>query len=148
MRHSEVKVAHCRPRAYSDSVPAVHFGPPRFTCNGWESGVAMESLAGWLLPAVIIVGIAVVLWMRRQRSQDEAEAARAYDLGALTRLGWRVEHESEAQTVLVRGHRVNHLLHVVLSVLTLGLWLIVWLFVTLNGGERRMVIHKPKAKRA
>lgn len=44
--------------------------------------------------------------------------------------GWHVESQSEFQAVLVRpGTRVNHILHLILSILTLGLWLIVWVWI-------------------
>jgi hypothetical protein len=48
--------------------------------------------------------------------------------------------ETDQQAVLVTGHRPNHLLHLILSVLTLGLWLIVWLIVALAGGEKRKTV--------
>ena len=55
--------------------------------------------------------------------------------------GWRVEAQTEYQAVLVRGHRVNHVLHLLISVFTLGLWVIVWLLVAITGGERRKTIR-------
>ena len=42
--------------------------------------------------------------------------------------------------VLVRGKKVNHILHLFLSIFTLGLWAIVWVILTLTGGEKRQVI--------
>jgi hypothetical protein len=42
--------------------------------------------------------------------------------------GWHVESQTDYQAVLIRpGTRVHHLLHVVLSVLTLGIWIPVWI---------------------
>jgi len=40
----------------------------------------------------------------------------------------------------VRGKPVNHLLHLILTIVTVGLWGIVWIIVALTGGERRMQI--------
>lgn len=55
--------------------------------------------------------------------------------------GYRVESQGDAQAVLVRGRRPNHLLHLILSVLTIGVWaLLVWLPIATFGGERRRVI--------
>ena len=47
--------------------------------------------------------------------------------------GYRVESESEFQAVLVTGKKTNHLLHLILSIVTLGLWLIVWAVIALSG---------------
>lgn len=54
--------------------------------------------------------------------------------------GYRVESQMEFQAIMVRGHRTNHVLHLILSVLTLGLWLIVWFAVAAFGGEKREMI--------
>jgi len=42
--------------------------------------------------------------------------------------------------LLVQGRRPNHLLHLILTVLTLGLWLFVWIGLAVFGGEKRMVL--------
>lgn len=54
--------------------------------------------------------------------------------------GYRVESQTDFQAILVTGRRPNHLLHLVLSILTLGLWLLVWLLVVVLGGEKRKVL--------
>lgn len=56
------------------------------------------------------------------------------------RKGWRVESQSEHQAVLVKGHRPNHILHLLLSIFTLGLWIPVWILVTLLSREKRKVV--------
>lgn len=54
---------------------------------------------------------------------------------------YRVESQSLEQAVLVRGHRPNHLLHLVLSIFTLGLWAIfVWIPLAIFGGEKRKAV--------
>lgn len=50
--------------------------------------------------------------------------------------GARLESRTDRAAVLVYGRPVSHLLHLVLSLVTLGLWLVVWFFLSL-GGERR-----------
>lgn len=50
---------------------------------------------------------------------------------------WRLESRTEHAAVMVKGKRVNHLLHLILSVLTVGLWLPVWLILAIAGGEKR-----------
>ena len=54
--------------------------------------------------------------------------------------GWRVEVETEFEAVLSKGHRVNHILHLLISVVTLGLWIIPWIFISLLSGEKRETI--------
>jgi hypothetical protein len=41
---------------------------------------------------------------------------------------------------MVRGHRPNHVLHLILTLITLGIWAIVWILVTILGGEKRAVV--------
>lgn len=67
--------------------------------------------------------------------------------------GGRVEYRSQFQAVVVYGKPVNHILHLILSIVTAGLWLIVWFLVAQSGGERRDVIDvdsfgKMESKRA
>jgi hypothetical protein len=52
----------------------------------------------------------------------------------------RVESTAPYTAVLVTGQRVNHVLHLLLSLLTFGLWLPVWLILIAFGGERRHVV--------
>jgi len=71
---------------------------------------------------------------------DARRAELARRVGGLAGAGWRVESQADFQVVLVKGHRPNHVLHLILSIVTLGLWLIVWLIVALVSKERRMVL--------
>jgi hypothetical protein len=44
------------------------------------------------------------------------------------RKGWRVESQTEYTAAIVKGKRPNHILHLILSLVTAGLWaLFVWL---------------------
>jgi len=54
--------------------------------------------------------------------------------------GWRVESKTDYQAVLVKGNRTNHVLHLILTIITLGIWAIVWILVAVLGGEKRMVV--------
>jgi hypothetical protein len=40
------------------------------------------------------------------------------------------------------GHPVNHVLHLILSVLTAGIWVPVWIIVALASAEKRKVIAR------
>lgn len=52
----------------------------------------------------------------------------------------RVESVTPYSAVVVTGQRVNHVLHLLISVLLCGFWLPVWLLVALTGGEKRHVL--------
>jgi tetratricopeptide (TPR) repeat protein len=52
----------------------------------------------------------------------------------------RVESQSDYQAVLVTGRPVNHILHLLLTLFTIGLWVFVWLILVLTGGVKRQLI--------
>lgn len=41
---------------------------------------------------------------------------------------------------MVHGHRPNHTLHLILTLVTLGVWAIVWIGVSLFGGKKREMV--------
>ncbi len=55
--------------------------------------------------------------------------------------GGRVESQSEFEAVLVFGQEINHTLHMLITLFTCGLWGLVWLVLSLTGGERRRLVH-------
>jgi len=99
--------------------------------------------------ALIIVGV-IVLLARGGRSPAPAASLRGVDgspaepesLDALIAVGWRIESESSDYTFLVRGQRVNHVLHFLIGLFTLGVWWIVWLILASRGGEERRTVKK------
>ena len=63
--------------------------------------------------------------------------------------GYRVEAAPvPGQVVMGRGRRPNHILHLLLSVVTVGLWLPVWLLVAATTREHRIVLSEESARRA
>jgi hypothetical protein len=58
----------------------------------------------------------------------------------VTEYGYRVESKDDFQAIIVRGHRPNHILHLILTVVTVGLWLVPWIIISATGGERRRII--------
>ena len=72
-----------------------------------------------------------------RKSPDERKEALARAIHTQVVQGARVESQGDYQAVLARGHRPNHLLHLVLTIVTLGLWVFVWLGVIAFGGEKR-----------
>lgn len=55
--------------------------------------------------------------------------------------GWSVASRSDFQAVFAKGHRPNHILHLLLTIITAGLWgLFVWLPLSIFGGEKRKTV--------
>lgn len=55
--------------------------------------------------------------------------------------GGRLESQTDTMAVLVRGKRVNHILHFLLGFPTIGFWwLTVWPALVIFGGEKRQVV--------
>jgi hypothetical protein len=82
------------------------------------------------------------------KSADERKAILASRVAYYVGSGYRPESQTEYQATLVRGHRPNHVLHLILSLVTVGLWLVVWFFVAISSGERRKVITVDEYGRA
>ncbi len=72
-------------------------------------------------------------------AQDQA-LAMAGRIAYWTKWDWRVESQTEIQAVLVRGHRPNHVLHLILTIITAGIWGLVWIALAIFGGEKRKTI--------
>lgn len=55
--------------------------------------------------------------------------------------GWRVEYQGDDSAVVVRGRRPNHVLHLLLTIFTLGLWGTVWVLVSLSSSDTRKAVR-------
>ncbi|MCO5998567.1 helix-hairpin-helix domain-containing protein [Actinoallomurus rhizosphaericola] len=55
-------------------------------------------------------------------------------------LGWRVQAQSDVQAVMASGGQVNHVLHLVITLLLCGLWLPIWIILAITGTEKRLTI--------
>ena len=53
-----------------------------------------------------------------------------------TQAGWKVVSQTATQAQLVRGKHTSHLLHLILTIITLGIWLPVWIGISIFGGEK------------
>lgn len=71
--------------------------------------------------------------VRRQNLQNALSHEVAVSRG-------RIESVTPYSAVLVTGQKVNHILHLLVSVLLCGLWLPIWLIISLDGGEKRHVL--------
>ena len=82
------------------------------------------------------VGPTTILW----KSADEPREAFRRAVHGHVAQGAPVESQGDYQWILVKGHRVNHIL-LVLTLVTLGTWGIVWLALLALRGERRMSVN-------
>jgi hypothetical protein len=82
-------------------------------------------------------------WTERRspsKTDEQRRAALAAQLQTMVAGHARIESQSEFQAVTVSGKPVNHILHLILSIITLGLWLFVWGTLGAWGGERRKLV--------
>jgi hypothetical protein len=61
------------------------------------------------------------------------------EVTAALQQGGRIESQSDFNAVVLHGKPVNHVLHLILSVLTVGFWLIVWALLVLTNKPQRVV---------
>lgn len=73
-------------------------------------------------------------------SQTDRSRALAISIRQHVAQGWRVESQTDTDAILVRGGKCNHVLHLLLSLFTVGLWVIVWFFMAMASGEHRTSI--------
>lgn len=75
-----------------------------------------------------------------QQTADQRKAGLDAALARYGAGGWRIETRSDFQATIVKGHRVNHILHLILTLITLGIWAIVWILMVIFGGEKREMV--------
>lgn len=76
-----------------------------------------------------------------QLASEDRQERLAGTVASYVGQGYRVESQTAHQAIVVKGRRPNHLLHLILGIVTVSLWwLFVWLPLVLFGGEKRRVI--------
>lgn len=82
--------------------------------------------------------------MTQPMPQPVAPEVRARALAAAVQAevskGARVDSQSPYQAVLVHGRPVNHVLHLILTLVTCLAWGLVWLALVVFGGEKRISV--------
>ena len=61
--------------------------------------------------------------------------------------GWRLRTREATEAHLVKGEPVRHFVHLFFAIVTLGLWLIVWIPLMIFGGEKHRHISVDEAGR-
>ena len=75
-----------------------------------------------------------------RKTSEERRVILARTLQSQIVQGGRIESQSDFQAVVVTGQRINHVLHLILTLVTFGLWGIVWIVMAFIGGEKRSVV--------
>lgn len=60
----------------------------------------------------------------------------------LARKGFVAAHEDDEQIIMVKPASVNHVLHLILSVLTIGFWIPVWVILAIASRDKQEVVYK------
>ena len=76
-----------------------------------------------------------------RKDSDYRKQLLSRQVASMLSQGRRVESQSDYQAVLVYGHRPNHILHFIITLLTLGFWGIIWIALALMGGEKREIVQ-------
>ena len=74
------------------------------------------------------------------KSSDERKQLLARTIQGQIAQGGRIESQSDYQAVVVKGKKVNHVLHLILTLVTFFMWGLVWLVVSIVGGEKRSIV--------
>jgi len=89
-------------------------------------------------PTMLAPGVEAL--SQAEKTDADRTAILAGELHDQVASGARVESQGHFQAVVVRGRRANHLLHFLISLVTLGIWSPVWIVITAVGGEKRTTI--------
>jgi hypothetical protein len=54
--------------------------------------------------------------------------------------GFRLEAQTDFQAVLGYGKNANHILHLLLSLLTFGFWIIVWIIAAISSRKKTIIL--------
>lgn len=74
------------------------------------------------------------------KSADERRTILGRQIERLAAPNMRVESRSDFQAVLVYGEKVNHLLHFLIGLFTIGLWWVVWAVLALTNKQTKRLI--------
>jgi hypothetical protein len=75
-----------------------------------------------------------------RKTSEERKELLARTISGQIANGSRVESQSDHQAVVVKGKPVNHVLHLILSIVTVSLWAPVWIAMAIFGGEKRSMV--------
>ena len=79
-----------------------------------------------------------------ERSDSERKSILEKQIIFYASAGWSLETQTEFAAVMSSGKRLNHILHLLLSIVTFGFWLIVWLFLLMVNRITKLTISIDK----
>lgn len=75
-----------------------------------------------------------------RKSAEDRKALLAQAIQTQVVGGGRIESQSDFQAVILKGHKVNHVLHFIVGFFTFFMWWIVWVIIAITGGEKRSMV--------
>lgn len=75
-----------------------------------------------------------------QYNKPDTRRALANAVGVEVSQGWRVESQTDMQAILVKGKHTNHVLHGFLTLITAGLWAVIWLLFYLLNRRQTLIL--------
>lgn len=85
--------------------------------------------------------------MPRPLTDDERRSWLAQQVDEHLRTGWQVESRTDNLVSLRRGRPINHVLHLILTLLTCFAWALVWIGLAIFAGEKHKTISTQDADR-
>jgi len=79
-----------------------------------------------------------------ERSDAERKSILEKQIIFYVSTGWRLETQTEFAAVMSSGKGLNHILHLLLSIVTIGFWLIIWLFLLMVNRITKLTISIDK----
>jgi len=76
-----------------------------------------------------------------RRTPEERKALLATQLQQAVFRGRRIETQADFQATLIEGKPVNHILHLILTLVTCLVWGVVWIALAIFGGEKRELVQ-------
>lgn len=67
-----------------------------------------------------------------ERSDTERKSILDKQIIFYASLGWRLDTQTDFAAVFSSGKRLNHILHLILSLVTFGIWIIFWIVMGLT----------------
>jgi hypothetical protein len=138
---SQAAAQAAQPQAYSPppaqpvNQPVFPPATPQPPAQPWPSAYPAAQPAVPASPAVMPAQA-----MTGEKTLFERKALLAQHIQQEIVRGGRVESQSDTSAVIVYGSPVNHVLHLILTLITAGFWLLIWIPVGIFGGERRKML--------
>ena len=73
-------------------------------------------------------------------AQERSSRLQAGVAGYVAKTKGRVAFQGDDRAVVITGRPVNHILHLLLTIVTGGLWIFVWIFAAASGGEESHIL--------